>query len=148
MVATSSPVLQVTGGPSVPKVLTRASSVHPGRLVEVGFVPHYVPQRFALVAEGLPVWLFTLERSFCSELIVLGFDSAKSYRVHLEANVCNPGLVYRAMSHLGLGRVTYTSDCHPPPDAVLLASGPVPFLLDLVSRSASHPTLLLCADHW
>jgi hypothetical protein len=115
-------------------ILTRSSVVHPGRMVEIGFVPNYEPQRFALLAEGLPAWLFALERSFCSDLVILGFDSASSYRAHLESSLTNPGLVYRAISHLGLGRVSYALDTHPPSDAILLASGPVPFLLEVSER--------------
>ena len=76
-----------------PAVLMRESAKHPGRVVEVGFLQNFEPQRFALRAEGFPVWLFALERTFCSEVVVLGFDSAASFRLYLEAHVSNPGLV-------------------------------------------------------
>jgi hypothetical protein len=117
-------------------------------MVEVGFIPHYEPQRFAVLAEGLPMWLFALERSFCSEVVILGYDSARAYRSHLESVVSNPGLVYRAIAHLGLGRVAYSLDVKPPHDALVLVSGSVPFLQDVAAQMPTHPTLLLCTDHW
>jgi hypothetical protein len=116
-------------------------------MVEVGFIPHYEPQRFAVLAEGLPMWLFALERSFCSEVVILGYDSARAYRSHLESVVSNPGLVYRAIAHLGLGRVAYSLDAKPPHDALVLVSGSVPFLQDVAAQMPTHPTLLLCTDH-
>ena len=150
----SSAALEASSVPDVPSgfpgsnIFARESSEHPGHMVEIGFVPHYKPKRVAVLAEGLPVWLFALERSFCSEVVILGFDSAGSYRQHLETTLSNSGLVFRAIAHIGLGRVSYSLDPMPPRDTLLLASGSVPFLLGVAVQLSSHPTLLLCVDHW
>ena len=92
-----------SAAPLEPAVVTQESDQHPGRVVEVGFIENYQPQRFALLSEGFPMWLLALERTFCSEVVVLGFGSAASFRVHLESHVSNPVSVNRAISHLGLG---------------------------------------------
>jgi hypothetical protein len=62
------PPLDARGADGLPLApLTRTLLSHPGRLVEVGFIPHYEPQKFALLAEGLSIWLFALDHSFCSK---------------------------------------------------------------------------------
>ena len=93
------------------------------------------------------MWLFALERSFCSNVVVLGFATAGLYHAHLEATLKHSGLVNRAMAHLGLGWVTYSVSLAPPVDSILLVSGSVPFLREVTARPTRPPTLLLGTAH-
>jgi hypothetical protein len=124
------------------------SRVHPGRIVEVGLLQNYVAREFSMHSEGFPIWLLALERSFCSKLTVLGFDSAAAFALHFKQAGIPATLIHRAIGHLGLGRVVYQPSLEPPPDSILLASGPLSFLTSLVTASTGHPTLMLSLDHW
>jgi hypothetical protein len=93
----------------------RQSRLHPGRLVEVGFIPNFEPREFAIHFEGFPLWLLSIERNFCTKLHVLGWASAGGLRRHLEEIKAPVSLAHRAFTHLGLGRIRYHAELTPPP---------------------------------
>lgn len=41
------------------------SLTHPGRLVEVGFIPNFKPLESAILFDGFPLWIIMLKSSFC-----------------------------------------------------------------------------------
>ena len=131
-----------------PSASTSVSARHPGRMVEVGFLPQYERQDFALLAEGFPVWLLSLERSFVRTVTILGFSSAASYRSHLEATEVTVQMVDRVIGHLGLNWVCYQEDLVPPVGSLLLVSGTPKFLLATGVQFPRHPTLFLGTKHW
>jgi hypothetical protein len=55
--AIHTPMMQLT---------THVSVCHPGRMVKVGFIPNFQPCEFAIYIEGFPLWILSLEKSFCS----------------------------------------------------------------------------------
>jgi hypothetical protein len=81
------------------------STAHPGQVVEVGFIPNFVPIEFALEFEGFPLWLLALERSFCKRLHIMGWESAGALKAGLEDLGTQVKLTHRALTHLGIGRV-------------------------------------------
>lgn len=131
-----------------PSASTSVSARHPGRMVEVGFLPQYERQDFALLAEGFPIWLLSLERSFVRTVTILGFSSAASYRSHLEATALTVQMVDRVIGHLGLSRVCYQEDLVPPVGSLLLVSGTPTFLLATGVQCPLQPTLFLGTEHW
>jgi hypothetical protein len=73
-------------------------------MVEAGFHPDYEPQEFAMLAEGFPILLISLERSFCSCLYILAFALTVAFGHYLEAQEL-PWLSNNcAIAHLWLGR--------------------------------------------
>jgi hypothetical protein len=104
------------------------STLHPGCQVKVGVLPNYAPWEFAIYFEGFPLWLLAMERTFCSSLHILGWPSASAYKTHLEAAGSQAGLAHHALSHLGLGRVTYHPTLQSPPGSLVLVSGNLSFL--------------------
>ena len=128
-------------------VVTRRSEEHPGRMVEIGFLPSFHPRPFALHFERFPIWLLSLEKSFCSKLTILGVDSANALKVQLKATGGPVALAHRAIVHLGLGRVAYTSALKPPPDTITLVSGSPQFLERAAEIFNGQAALFLVCSH-
>jgi hypothetical protein len=82
---------------------TTAVTAHPGRVVEVGYLPNFTPREFAIYFKTFPIWLLALEKSFCSSLLFLGLPSAITLKTKLEHSGPSVALVHRAIRHLGLG---------------------------------------------
>jgi hypothetical protein len=121
---------------------------HPGRVVEVGYLPNFTPRRFALYFETFPIWLLALEKSFCSSLIFLGVSSATDLKSKLEAAGPSVVLAHRAIGHLGLGRVRYSPTLIPPSNTITLVSGSPKFLEHATVRLLGRATLFLGDCHW
>jgi hypothetical protein len=132
--------------PESNRVITKFSTDHPGRVVEVGYIPNFAPQKFALYFEGFPHWLLALERSFCAHLYILGWDSASDLKRHLESTGSSVALVHRAIVHLGLGRVSYQRELDGV-DALVLVSGEPAFLQQAAEALLGRPALFLGASH-
>jgi hypothetical protein len=143
---------QLVVAPSTPprvvtQVTSQASMVHPGRLVEVGFLPTVQPRTFALLFKDFSSWLLSLERSFCSHLYILGWESAGALKLYLEVAETPVVLVHRAIAHLGLAQVTYCSGVSPPVGTLILVSGPSAFLVAVSNRLDTAPALFLLSSH-
>jgi hypothetical protein len=126
----------------------RESTLHPGRQVEVGFLPNYEPREFAIHFEGFPLWLLAMERTFCSTLHILGWPTAGALKAHLELTGAPVRLAHRALAHLGLGRVIYHATLLAPRGCLVLISGGLPFLDQASLRFAEHEALFLLSRHW
>ena len=116
-------------------------------MVEVGFVPTFRPRPFPLHFEFFPIWLLSLEKTFCSHLTILGVASAHSLRSKLEAMAAPVVLAHRAIVRLGLARVSYSSVIRPPVDAITLVSGSPVFLQSASELLRGQAALFLGCSH-
>jgi hypothetical protein len=123
------------------------NGVNPGRIVETGFIPNFRPREFAVVFDSFPSWLLAMERSFCSHLHIMGWSSAASLKMHLEANCSAVALVHKAIAHLGLGRVSYSTQAAPPAGALILVSGSPAFLQAAAERYVGRQVLMIGTSH-
>jgi hypothetical protein len=119
---------------------------HPARVVEVGFVPAFKPRKFTLLFELFPISLLATERFFCSQLVIMGWNSASALKDHLMALGPSVVLMNRVITHLGLGRVLYQAAWDPLSDALVLVSGEPDFLAR-TARSLRGPALFLDSSH-
>jgi len=126
----------------------RQSNLHPGRLVEVGFIANFEPREFAIHFEDFPLWLLALERNFCTKLHVLGWESAGSLRRHLEQIQAPVNLAHRAFAHLGLGRIQYHGGLIAPRGALVLVSGSNTFLTQAQHLFSGSQILFVNSAHW
>jgi hypothetical protein len=137
------------GATVAPRTNFQASDAHPGRVMELGFIPNFEPRDFAIAFEGFPLWLLSLERTFCWRLHILGWPSAGDVWRYLEQKGSHQvQLAHRAFAHLGLGRIVFHADSVPPPGSLLLASGSVPFLAEAATLFGDHPALYISSSHW
>jgi hypothetical protein len=93
---------------SLTQVSTHLSVEYPGRVMEIGFIPNFRPQEFALVFDSFPSWLLATEQSFCLHLHIIGWSLAAALKTHLEVTCSVVALVHKAVAHLGLGQVRCT----------------------------------------
>jgi hypothetical protein len=128
-------------------VTTRVSVAHPGRVVELGFIPTFEPREFSMLFEDFPIWILALEKSFCSCLHILGWGSPLLLKGHLETLNVPVVLVHRAITHLGLGRVRYHADVTPPRGSLVLVSGSPAFLAQAAKPLQGWETLFLGSEH-
>jgi hypothetical protein len=87
------------------------------------------------------------ERSFCSHLYILGWESASSLKEHLETTGSSVALVHRAIAHMGLGRVSYRANVDAPVAAVVLVLGEPAFLKQASEVLSGRPALFLGSSH-
>jgi hypothetical protein len=118
-------------------------------MVETGILPNYEPQDFAMHFKGFPIWLLAMEKSFCKQLVILGFASASVFRQDCKHRKLSMPLVHCASAHLGLSRVHYQLDLAPPLRITVLLSGAVSFLVSAgLTTFGACPSLSMCSSHW
>jgi hypothetical protein len=110
-------------------------------------VPIFRPRPFALHFEFFPIWLLSLEKTFCSHLTILGVASARGLKDRLEAIAAPVVLAHRAIVRLGLSRVSYSLEIRAPADAITLVSGSPAFLLSASDTLRGRAALFLVCTH-
>ena len=115
------------------------------RMCENSMLAQFSKTRFAIRAEGFPVWALCLERAFCSDLYVVDFESSTSMLESFRLRNLNPTLWIRLTEYLGKDRIHYASEV--PADTLYLCSGSLRYLFKHLDQHPDCQAILISDSH-
>jgi hypothetical protein len=117
------------------------------RVIEQGLLAYPEASIFWVQAEGFPLWLLSMDRSFVKRVHLLGGANAGTYLQVVRDQGFDHSLINLAIRRIGLARVHFSNQPKSPsPGDIVLISGSIKYIRKH-SNHAVNPTLVICTDH-
>jgi hypothetical protein len=101
------------------------------RVVERGLLEFPSSTTFVILSKGFLVWLSALDRSFVSQITLLGASNLEAFKTSMLAQGYSWSLLFAALNHVGLSWIIFSDASNPCSECasdMILISGSVAFI--------------------